>query len=438
MPKPTEDQERAKRTPLGRLGLVVVGVLTGMLSVGTAAGLGLLVYAEGQIDRISVPVDAEPGDPERPQNVLILGSDSREGQTKGEQRITGSAEDVPGRRSDTIILGRFDPRSEKTILVHFPRDLRVQIPGRGTDRINAAFRVGGPQLAVRTVRRFTGLPIHHYVEVDFAGFRNIVDALGGVRVCVDRPMVDRLAGLNLRKAGCHWLEGTAALAFVRARNVEGDLVPDFARISRQQQFIRAVVSKVFRASSLWRLPQLLVIGARNVTTDEDISLSDLYDVGRDLRGLGTEDSTGRSTVDLRVVPAMPRTIAGTSYVVARQPATRRLFRALRLGEPLGNLGTELSLTRISPAQIEVLVAGDETQRRGAAKILRGAGFIVAGTQQFPQGLRRSAIFYRGERDRARVVSGFFPGLPVKRDSEGLVRGVDVVVVVGDDYTKVIE
>ena len=187
---------------------------------------------EATRDTIVVPVT--PEEPREPVNVLLLGSDSRAGLTR-EERESLSISPAEGRRSDTIILVHFDPRRGKAVLVHFPRDLRVDIPGRGPGRINEAFRVGGPRLMIRTVRRFSGLPIHHYVEIDFNGFRRLVDSLGGLRMCVDRPMHDQRAGLQIPRAGCYRFDGNRALAFVRARNVEGDLIPDTSENATGEQ-----------------------------------------------------------------------------------------------------------------------------------------------------------------------------------------------------------
>jgi anionic cell wall polymer biosynthesis LytR-Cps2A-Psr (LCP) family protein len=183
--------------------LTLTGAATLFTAFGSAYAMKVLVSANEELQHDdSVEVDPEPeAEEQRPINVLILGSDTREGLTPEEQAQIGTEADVDGERSDTIIFAHFDPRRDHAVLVHFPRDLLVDIPGYGQDKINAAYTVGGPDLTLRTVRELTGLPIHHFVEVGFVGFRDIVEALGGVEVCVHHPLRDTLAGLNLPRAG---------------------------------------------------------------------------------------------------------------------------------------------------------------------------------------------------------------------------------------------
>jgi len=111
---------------------------------------------------------------------------------------------------------RVNAAANRTVILNIPRDLRVQIPGHGLDKINSAFQYGADTL-VQAVEQLTGLTINHYVEVNFAGFINVVNAIGGVPICVDHAMVDTLSGLNLPRGGCYNLQGAQALSFVRAR-----------------------------------------------------------------------------------------------------------------------------------------------------------------------------------------------------------------------------
>ncbi|MGH2740457.1 MAG: LCP family protein [Actinomycetota bacterium] len=424
--------------PLGRwdrIMLVIAGYLTAALSLGAAGAIGLLKFTESQLNRVEV--SALSREFSGPVNVLLLGSDTREGLTEEEQQRKGSPEEVSGVRSDTIILINFDPRRNRAVMVHFPRDLRVEIPGHGEDKINAALNLGGPDLVVEAIRKFTGLPIHHYLEVNFNGFRALVEAIGGVDMCVDRPLFDELAELNIPQAGCYTFDGDTALAFVRARNVEGDLIPDFNRIARQQQFIRALLNEFLRPGALVRLPSLLGLAARNLTTDTELAATDLLFLAAKLRGLAEADPTGASNIDLRVVPGLPQTIDEISYVIAVQPETERLFKALRNGTALGNLGTVQAGTPTSPALIgiQVLEAGAGDEQTGlVVDLLRRAGFLVLGTAPAPPEETASVIIYRrGARDLADTVAGFFPELPLREGSTAILRGADVAIVVADDF-----
>jgi LCP family protein required for cell wall assembly len=411
--------------------LTLAGTLAALLAVAAVASIWALKYVEASIDH-EPGLIVTPETPGKPVNVLVLGSDSRARLSEEEQASKGGPEDVEGERSDTIILAHFDPRRNKAVLVHFPRDLRVEIPGHGRGKINESFHLGGPQLMLRTVERFTGLRIHHYVEVDFVGFRRLVDALGGVRMCVNRPMFDRLADLRIPKAGCYRFDGNMALAFVRARHVEGDLIPDFARIARQQQFIRALLNKLLSVNTLVRLPSLIRLATENVTTDDRLSGTDILYLGDKLRDLAEEDPTGARTVDLRVVPSVPQDIGGVSYVIAEQPKSRRLFRALELGRQLRSLGTVQLGTAVSPGVIEVWIldAGAPQEAQEAESLLRRAGFIVRGIRDAPPGLDTSAILFRtGAEDRAHTVSGYFPDLPDRERRARVLGGADVAVVI---------
>ena len=375
-----------------------------------------------------------------PRNVLVLGSDTRAGLSPEEQAQFGSEETVAGERSDTIILMHFDPRRDKAVVVHFPRDLRVDIPGHGTDKINAAYELGGPALVVQTLRQYTGLPIHNYVEVDLAGFQDIVDLLDGVRLCVDRPLHDELAGLDIDRKGCHTLDGEEALAFVRARNIEGDQIPDFSRIARQQQFMRAMLNRLVSVGTL--LDSDLVSRAlRNVTTDDRITGADLIFLGSKLRELVEEDPSGSRSLDFRVVPGTPQTLDGVSYVVP-DPDAEELFERLDRGRPLGRIGSTLLLTAPSPAVTRVRVLADESVFGWdeAQALLRRAGFIVLESGPAPVGSDETTILYRpGARAKAEVVAGYFaPGLPREEASASILGDAEVAVVVGDDWSEVAE
>lgn len=172
------------------------------------------------------------------ENFLLVGSDSRE----------ASLEDAEGtsRRSDTIMVLRRE-KGGGAALLSIPRDLWVEIPGQGDGKINAAYN-GGPELLARTVTQSLGIPIQHYVEIDFNGFQKLVDTIGGVEICVLYATKDDSTGLNLQP-GCQQLNGATALQYARSRQYEEfidgewrkDQSADLGRIERQQNFVRAAV-----------------------------------------------------------------------------------------------------------------------------------------------------------------------------------------------------
>jgi LCP family protein required for cell wall assembly len=201
-------------------------------------------WAMSTIDK----VDAEPSG-ERPDNTLgsvylLVGSDSREGLTAKERKQlhTGNAE---GERTDTILLLYEPPFGGKTLLISLPRDSIVDIPGVGTTKINAAYAYGGPKLLVETVESETGLYVDNYVEIGLGGFVNLVDAVGGVKICPKQRMDDPLAGLHIKK-GCQEADGATALAYARSRHTYD--TGDIGRGEAQREVIGQVAGK---AASPW-------------------------------------------------------------------------------------------------------------------------------------------------------------------------------------------
>ena len=177
---------------------------------------------------------------------LLVGSDSREGIDADDPAIgvIGTTSDISGQRADTIMVLRRDRNDGSLALMSLPRDLWVDIPGRRPDRINAAYG-RGPDVLVRTVQNSLGIPVHHYLEVDLAGFQGLVAALGGVELCVDTPVRDVRSGLDIPTSGCHVLNPSQALAYVRSRAYETfedgrwrkDPTADLGRTERQRAFI---------------------------------------------------------------------------------------------------------------------------------------------------------------------------------------------------------
>jgi LCP family protein required for cell wall assembly len=202
------------------------------------------VWAMSTIDK----VDAEPKD-DRPDNTLgsvylLVGSDSREGLTAAERKKlhTGNAE---GERTDTILMLYEPPFGGKTLLISLPRDSIVDIPGVGTTKINAAYSYGGPKLLVQTVENETGLYVDNYIEIGLGGFVNLVDAVGGVRICPNQRMDDPQAGLHIKK-GCQEADGATALGYARSRHTYS--TGDIGRGEAQREVIGQVASK---AASPW-------------------------------------------------------------------------------------------------------------------------------------------------------------------------------------------
>ncbi|MGQ0482263.1 MAG: LCP family protein [Pseudonocardia sp.] len=198
--------------------------------------VGFGVYVDTQLTRVA----ALKGGAEQTSegtNWLIVGSDSRADLTEQQEQklATGNA---AGQRTDTIML--LHHGSSGAVLVSLPRDSLLSIPGHGRNKLNAAFAFGGEQLLVRTVEQATGLEIDHFAEVGFGGFVEVVDAVGGVDLCIPEAIRDPLAGLRV-KAGCQELDGQTALGYVRTRATPR---ADLDRVERQRQFLSALMTRV--------------------------------------------------------------------------------------------------------------------------------------------------------------------------------------------------
>ena len=198
---------------------------------------------------------------------LVVGSDSRQGLTKAQRHTLGTGS-VGGQRTDTIMLLHVSSGGGPTVLVSVPRDSYMPIPGHGTNKINAAYAFGGPSLLVRTIESVTGVRVDEYVETGLGGFADVVDAIGGVRLCPKRNMNDRDAHINLKK-GCQQMDGRTALGYARARH--SDPRGDLGRVERQRETLAAISSKTLSPSPLvqpWRSFPAARAGGGALTVDQ--------------------------------------------------------------------------------------------------------------------------------------------------------------------------
>jgi LCP family protein required for cell wall assembly len=293
-------KERKRRHRWRRRTLYALSFIVLVAAIGAG---GLYVYANYRFDQIKkihakhLITAAPPG---QPFNLLLVGSDSRSFVSNSTQvNAFGDEADAGGQRSDVTMVARFDPAAKTVTVLSIPRDLWVDIPGNdggisGMNRINAAYD-SGPDLLVQTIERDLGIPINHYISVDFPGFSGMVNALGGVTMDFPTPVKDQYSGLDVTTTGCQVVNGTTALELVRSRhlyymnsngNWEYDGLSDFSRIQRQDAFFRAVLAKV-NASITNPLTINAFIGAAvgNLTIDDTLSEGDLLHMADVFRGL---------------------------------------------------------------------------------------------------------------------------------------------------------
>jgi LCP family protein required for cell wall assembly len=314
-----------------------------------------------------VPVDGLASG-SRPMHVLVAGSDSREGLSREEQQelSTGFSDEIGGERTDTVFVMTID--GGDVALLSFPRDLWVPRCDGSTGRINVAQSISGPSCLVQTVREVSGIPISHYLGISFGGFVDMVDAVGGVELCLEDAISDRDAGIDL-PAGCQVLEGPDALGYVRVRKIDNDL----QRIQRQQRFVQALAGELTQPSTLLNPVRLWSVGGSvggAVAADEGLGLIDMARLGRGVRGLSGGDSPTYT------VPADPgRTSGGAEVLLVRETEAEALFAQFRDGSILDG-----SDDAIAPADVRVTVsngAGVSGLATRVAELLDGRGYEIA-------------------------------------------------------------
>jgi LCP family protein required for cell wall assembly len=226
----------------------IVAVIAVLLALAIVGSVITYLSLDAKLTRKNVLVDFK----NRPlagngTNWLITGSDSRQGLSRKEERKLATGHDISGQRSDTIMVLHLPAGGGRPVLISLPRDSWVPIPGYGDNKINAAYAFGGPKLLAETVQNVTGLRIEHYMGIGFGGFVRVVNAVGGVRMCLKTPLVDPAAGLHLHK-GCQVLTGDEALGFVRSRHDYA--TQDLQRIQNQRLFLAALLRKLTSAGVL--------------------------------------------------------------------------------------------------------------------------------------------------------------------------------------------
>jgi len=306
-------------------------VLALILLIGpllTAAGIfGGPLWFDTSLHREPVLTDYanRPGT-SRGTNWLLVGSDSRQGLTAEQQKDLATGGDIGSSRTDTILLVHVPGlgSSTRVTVVSIPRDSYVPILGHGSDKINAAFAMGGAPMLTQTVEQATGLRLDHYAEIGFSGFAGLVDALGGVTVCPAEPISDPLAGIDL-PAGCQRLDGRNALGYVRTRDTPR---ADLDRMVNQRQFMSALLHRAASPAvwlNPWRWYSVPHAAVEALTVNQSDHVWDLARLGWALHG-----STTAMTVP---IGEFTNSDAG-SVVVWNQDAARKLFDALASDAPV--------------------------------------------------------------------------------------------------------
>ncbi|HUF99660.1 MAG TPA: LCP family protein [Ilumatobacter sp.] len=304
----------------------------GCLGAAGALAAGQWVVSNRQIVEIAAPGDADPREINNPvviepgatttttlpgetttsttevplaepdaANFLITGADNGDCVDADDPTVGNRGSSA---RSDTIMVWRINPKTNQLAVLSFPRDLYVAIPGNGRQRINQAYRRDKPQLLIDTIDQNFGVPIDHYIQVDFCAFRRLVEAVGGIEVPFEFPARDSASLLNVPEAGCQLLDADMALSYVRSRkyqyedpagsgNWRTDGTSDFGRIARQQDFIRRVIAKVID-EGLYKpevVSGLLNVNSEYIVIDDELTLEKTLEFANTLRLMNPAEIT---------------------------------------------------------------------------------------------------------------------------------------------------
>jgi LCP family protein required for cell wall assembly len=442
--------------------------LAGLLAVVLVGG-ALAVYAKYRsvwdgIKRVDVSGDLKgkrpPVDPNA-LNILVIGSDSRSG---ANGKIgAGSAAAIAGQRSDTIMVLHIAPGAHQIVVMSIPRDSVVPIlsctpedgttgqtaqPASDIEQINATFAYGGPGCLWKTVEQTTGIHINDFIELTFTGFEQVIDALGGVEVCLPAGVHDRMSDLNLSK-GRHHINGVQALAFWRTREDLGE-GSDPQRIQRDQ-FLMASLLQGIEHSGLLKSPTTMlkvidtITSHGYLTTDSGLSQERMLQLGEDLRGISTK------SVQFVTVPWT--TYAGTAqwidssetpsfgnvnWIQWQQPQANDLFKAISHDTKLPKT-TKSKVKPVKPASVAVTVLnGTTTPGLGAttARKLTRRGFHVVGAaaDAARSDYRSTVIDYRGPAQlaAAQTLAKLFSKVRLQKDPS--LKNATLQLILGSNFT----
>jgi len=368
-------------------------------------------------DEVTRVLDPLSGDA---RTFVIVGSDSRAG--LDDLTNFGSA---GGERGDVVILVRLDPRTGDAQMLSVPRDLRVEIPGRGTDKINAAYAYGGPSLLVETLKANLDVEINNYVEVGFVGFQAMIDELGGIEMSFPYQARDAKSGLDV-PAGQQTLDGEQALAYARSRSYQelqnGSWVSveanDIGRTQRQQEVIRAIVSRLKRPSSITEAGDIASSMSQHMTIDSALAGESVATMVWDFKGILA------GSIDGATLPTYTESINGVSFQIAQQPEADAMLANFKSGRELAE----------QPIRVRVLngngvagAAGDMSLR------LESLGFSVAGVGNAERNDYGQTVVVvpEGSDDGSTITAALGFG---EVEFGSVDNGYDAVVIVGSDFS----
>ncbi|GAB06947.1 LytR family transcriptional regulator [Gordonia amarae] len=430
--------------------------------------------------------DAQHGD----ENYLIVGTDTRGG--KNSTLGAGSADDVEGARSDTVILVSVPSDRDRVVAVSFPRDLQVDrpdcsswdndngtydaanvLPAAEAVKLNSVYAEGGPKCLVQVLTAMSGLNINHFIAMDFDGFEKVVRAIGGVEVCSTVPLYDYELGWILRKKGPKKLNGRYALNYVRARKIETEGNGDYGRIKRQQLFMSSLLRSTLSGNVLSNPGKLngIVNTFINHSFVDGVDTKSLIKLAESMQGM----DAGR--VSFVTIPTSGTSTDGSNNEIPRTDDVNAIFNAIIDDDPLPGEAKKkadkeksdkkkkdekkkddkktgsssstssspssttakpqtVSATALDPTQVTVRVlngTGQAGVASAAADLLAPLGFVIPGIADASEQRDDTVVRYgTGEEDAAATVAAMIPGASIQPD-RNVKSGVEVIL--GHDYSE---
>ncbi|WP_156076844.1 LCP family glycopolymer transferase [Saccharothrix sp. NRRL B-16314] len=467
----------AKHSKIVRL--IKVVSLTAAILVFMSTGLtwGTLLYIDSKFTEIEAlntdsaavhQAEKQLGD----ENFLIIGSDTRAGAKPEDGVGDPNSENTQGARSDVLMLAHIPADRKRMVVVSVPRDLLITRPEceswdpstgeyTGTQlertegvKANEPYAVGGPKCVSKFMTELTGLDINHFISVDFNGFKGMVDAIGTVEVCVQKQMDDEELGMIFDKPGKYEINGTKALDYVRARKVEGESKTDFDRVTRQQQFLSALLRKALSSEILLNPGKLngFLNAFAASTVGQNVGVNDMLTLAQSMQSL----EAGR--VSFVTVPR--RTDEGETLAtddnleLLREPETKALFQAIIDGTPLPDETPDTTVPDPNKAKepapapgpkqgkivdhkgLKVQVRNGDPDNGGAARetteALRELGYDVVISDNAPPTDKTVIKYGIGGEDAAATLQSSVPGATLVFDAG---MGGAVLLLIGPGWDE---
>lgn len=421
------ERER-RRARSRRIVWMTLAGIAATLVLAVVAGAIYLGYMQDSLNKgvekkTKLNLNLTKAKPQEPYTMLIMGFDKRGQDT--------------GYRADTMLLTRIDPVKKKVWMISLPRDYKVQIPGVGTHKLNAAYALGQEQLAIKTVEGLTGVTINHFMAVNFKGFEKIVDAIGGVEVDVPVAIDDIKADYSKDKlyheidAGPQILNGGQALVFVRSRAYSD---ADFSRMRNQQAFFKALADQVAKMSAT-KVPGVVTAAVPYLSTD--MTLMQLLRTAQDLRSIGSK----------RVYTDTLPGVWKSPYIYPDEEAKAELLKRFTTGQVIGKEAIEAekkakekaAAATFDPTKVLVTIKNGTTRvgiASQAASILKAQGFKVPKdpTNTDTPVYDKTMVIYKSDKVAAEFLAKYLqPGVKLVENRGMYISDTELLVICGKDW-----